>query len=295
MDSGQSLLKSAGMVLLAMAVIGVIDNLVIYISAYVGLWQFHVTRSAIAVPLTGVMAWVLGQRLLPLRVRAVALRSILITGSMILYFGCLAFLPIAEVTAGMFTAPIFVLLISAMFFGVKVGPVRVFSGVLGFIGILLIQQPGTEDFSVLTLVPVAAGFLYALNAVVTHHMCREESTAALQFWFFLLIGGVSALISLALEVHGGGENFFTMAWQPLPATTLGMIAAQAVGAIFGIGLLTRAYQGAEASYVSIFEYSLLIFAGVVAYFMRGELPGALALAGIALIVIAGALIALRSR
>lgn len=287
--------RAAGLILVAMAIIGVIDNLVVVIAEYAGLWQFHVTRSVFAIPLVVAAAFALRQSLRPVSVRAVALRSGLITCSMLLYFGSLAFRPIAEVAAGLFTAPIFVIIVSILFFNVRVGWVRVASVGLGFAGILLILKPGAEDVGLLSFLPIAAGLFYALNVVVTHHMCQKESTTALLFWFFLSIGGVSGIVLLALGPMDVGQSFFTQGWVTPPPAFLGLAFAQAVGAIIGIGLITRAYQSADASYVSIFEYSLFVYAGVVAYLLRGEVPDLRSIIGIALIVCAGVLIALRTR
>jgi len=295
MDSQPALMRAAGMILAAMAVIGVIDNFVVVIAEHAGLWQFHVTRSSFALPVIVGLALIFGQRIRPIRARAVALRSVLIMMSMLLYFGSLAILPIAEVTAGLFTAPIFVLIASAVFFGVRIGPVRVASVALGFTGIVLILKPGSESFSLISLMPVLAGVFYALNAVVTHHLCRRESTATLLFWFFLLIGTVSAVMLGVLIWQSTGDSFFTQGWVRPTPTFLWLVLAQALGAILGVGLVTKAYQTADASYVSIFEYSLLIFAGIVAYVLRGEVPDPWAIAGIVLIVMAGVLITLRTR
>ena len=72
------------------------------------------------------------------------------------------------------------------------------------------------------------------------------------------------------------------------------IAVQAVGSLIGIGLIFRGYLMGEASHVAVFEYSLLVFASFWAWVIWGQTVGPLALAGMGLIALAGAVIALRS-
>ena len=70
--------------------------------------------------------------------RNVLLRSVLYTSSMLIYFGCLSFLPIAIVGAGMFTSPIFVLLISYFFYNEEIGARRISAVLIGSIGVWVI-------------------------------------------------------------------------------------------------------------------------------------------------------------
>ena len=88
--------------------------------------------------------------------------------------------------------------------------------------------------------------------------------------------------------------FFGTGWQPMTARAMWWILAQAVFSLIGVGLITRAYQLAEASFVAVFEYSFLISAGVWAYVLWGDLPDAIALIGIGCVIAAGVVIILRS-
>ena len=62
-------------------------------------------------------------------------------------FGAVAVLPIAQVGAGLFTAPIFVLIFSALFFGLPIGKWRIIAVGLGFAGVLLLLRPDAGAFS----------------------------------------------------------------------------------------------------------------------------------------------------
>ncbi len=284
--------QSATLVLAGMAIIGLIDNFVIEIAKHAGLWQFHAVRAVFALPMLVVLGIVMGQGLLPIRVWAVALRSVLLAGAMLLYFGSIPTMPIALVIAGLFTSPVFVLIFSAVFFGTRVGWVRILAVALGFMGTLLVLDPFGADFSFGVLLPVMGGALYALNAIVARRHCSEESTIAMLIGFFLTLGVMGA-IGVALFAPGQGETFISTGWLPMSQPFVLWTLLQAVGSIVGVGLLTRAYQSAETTYLVVFEYSLLIFASFWAFWLYGQTVGPLAVLGMMLIVCSGITIALR--
>ncbi len=107
---------------------------------------------------------------------------------MLIYFGALAFMPIAQVAAGLFTAPIFVLLFSAVLFGQRIGPRRLTAVGLGFLGILVMLRPDPTDLQFATFVPVAAGAFYGLSNLLTREWCADEPVGALLLAFFLALG-----------------------------------------------------------------------------------------------------------
>lgn len=284
----------------AMLIVGVIDNYVVVLAAHGGLWQFHFTRTLMALPifLAGA-AFGLG-RLRPLRFKFVALRSLLMAAAMVLYFGCLAFMPLAQVLAGLFTSPIFVMLLSVVFLKQSIGIFRIFAVAIGFSGSLLVLQPDFANLSIMIFLPVLAGLLYGCSSLVTRVFCAEEDTLTLLFWFFLTLGtfGGIGLIYLGLnpqDVPDGPEGFIIRGWVPPNSVFLTWTAVQAIGSFIGIFFLIRSYQMADASFVSVFEYSVMIFGPLAAYILFGETMNAIALIGVAMIVCAGTIIAIRAR
>ncbi len=283
----------AVLVLVAMAIIGLIDNFVIEIAKYAGLWQFHFTRALMALPMLVLIGLVLKQALLPERYWAVALRSVLLASAMMLYFGSIPTVPIALVIAGLFTSPVFVLIFSRVFFGVQVGRVRVLAVLIGFIGVLCVLNPFGAEFTPMLILPVIGGLLYALNAIVSRRYCAEESTVAMLIGFFLTLGLMGGV---GLMVFQGSQSveFLTRGWSEVTQPFLGWSLLQAVGSIIGVGLLTRAYQSSETTYLVVFEYSVLLFASFWAFILYGQTVGGLAVLGMVLIVASGMIIALRS-
>lgn len=276
--------------------IGFIDNFVRIMARDVGLWQFHLIRSVIILAVFAGLSALLGWRLRPRRFWPVLARSALGAGSMVLYFGAVAVIPIAEVGAGLFTAPIFVLLITVLVYGERVGPFRIGAVALGFLGVVLVLQPGAQTITVMSFIPVAAGLLYGTSMLATRRWCSGESVTTLNGWFFGLMG-VYGLIGLAvLTLFPGlqGEGFFATAWRPPTALFWQILAMQVVGSMIGLALLTRGYQLADASYVSVFEYSFLLTSGFWAWVLYGDLPNLTGVIGILAIVGAGVLIIMRS-
>jgi drug/metabolite transporter (DMT)-like permease len=289
--------QAAFLAVFGMVSLSFIDNFVPIIARDVGLWQFHATRSAMVLAALMPISMLIG---LPLHVRnwrAVAWRSFCISLAMILYFGTVATLPVAQVAAGLLTSPIFVLLISWGFYGAPIGRWRVLAVLLGFTGVMLVLRPSGAEMSALNFIPIGAGFFYALGAVATRQYCADESEGALVASFFAALGiwGVLGLLALAGTVTNPALNgFFGTGLQPWTQASLLWTVAQAVVSVIGIAALFRAYLLAEASHVAVFEYAFLIAAGIWGYVLWGQVPDALALLGMAFIICAGIVIIKRS-
>ncbi len=294
-------LAAAGLILIYATVIGVTDNYVRVIAEDAGLWQFHATRTAMAMALLGLAAGLLGLRLRPVQPRAVVARSAIHGAAMLIYFGALAFLPVAVVAAGLFTAPIFVLLIERLAYGVALGPVRVISCAMGFAGVALVLGPealrGATGAAVL---PVAAGALYALGNIATRRWCGQESAATLLAGFFLALGlggvaGMAALVLWPLPVPEGAAGFVLRGPVVPGAQFWVLTVVQALGSLVAVGLMIRAYQIAEAGRVAVMEYVILPASALWSWALWGEVLTPLAILGMGLIVAAGAAIALRGQ
>lgn len=293
-------LIAAMCVVAAMAVLGLSDNLVGAVAEEVGLWQFHMLRAMLGLPLILLAAWASGQRLRPVRIRAVAVRSFLVSLSMVFYFGALAFVPVAQSAAGLFTAPIWVLLISVALLGQRVSGLNVLAVIVGFGGALLVLQPDVASLSLALLMPVAAGVLYALGAIATRRLCAEETTFALLVGFFvaMVLWGALGCLTLALWQPGvpdGADGFLLRGWQALSIQALGLIAIQALGAVIGLALIFRAYLLAEAPFIAVFEYTLLIFGGFWGWMLWGQGMNGFGFAGIGLIIASGIVLARSER
>jgi drug/metabolite transporter (DMT)-like permease len=281
-----------------MALYGLIDNFMRLAAAEGGLWQFHFLRAGLALAILVPVARILGAPLRPRRPFRVLARSLLNSGAMVIYFGALGFMPIAQVVAGLFTAPLFVVLFSVTLFGERVGPWRTSAVVLGFVGILLALGLDADELSVWTLLPVLAGALYGLGNLATRKWCEGEGTLVLLGGFFAMMFVWGALGCLVLWLHPlpvaeGAAGWATRGWVAPEGVFLTVIVLQGVGSLAGVGMLVRAYQVANATLVSVFENALLVFATVWAVALWGEVPGPMEALGLILVAAAGVLIAVR--
>ncbi|MFQ5624650.1 MAG: DMT family transporter [Paracoccaceae bacterium] len=289
----------AVLIVFAMSVIGFLDNVVRVIAGDIGLWQFHLLRSAIAVPVLWGFASATGIALAPRRWGPVTLRTAFLTASMLLYFAALPMMPIAQAAAGLFTAPIFVLVFSVVLFGLRIGLWRVAAVVFGFAGVVLILRPEHSGFNATFLVPVAAGALYALSTVATRQWCAEEGTSALLFSSFLALGLAGLAGAAVLAAFPAPPGFLERApflfspWGAPGLPVWGLIVLQAFASLAAVAALTRGYQSAETSRITVFEYSFLIMATFWGWMLWGTVPRPSDVIGIAMIIVSGSVIAIR--
>jgi drug/metabolite transporter (DMT)-like permease len=281
-------------ILAGMATLGLTDNFVAHVSADSSLWQFHLVRGSFVLLAMTVIAALGFGALRPRRPLAVLARSAIQATSMLIYFGCLSILPIGVVVAGLFTAPLFVALIAAVFQGKRIGHIHLAAILMGFIGALMVIRPDPANIDLVAFLPIFAGLLYAIGAVATRAWCEGEATLSLSAGFFLvltLMGAVGCLVLSSTAV--GAEGFALRGWMPLNASLTFWLAVQAVGALIGILCLFRGYQLGEASHVAVFEYSLLVFASAWAWYLWGQVVPPLGMFGMVLIILSGSVIALR--
>ncbi|MFT7106588.1 MAG: drug/metabolite transporter (DMT)-like permease [Yoonia sp.] len=281
-------------ILAGMASLGLSDNFVAYVSADSSLWQFHFVRGAMVLVAMVIIAAFGFGALRPRRPLAVLARSAIQATSMLIYFGCLSILPIGVVVAGLFTAPLFVALIAAVFQGKRIGHLHLAAILMGFVGALMVIRPDPANIDLVAFLPILAGLLYAIGAVATRAWCEGEATLSLSAGFFLMLTLMGAIGCLVLpSTATGAEGFVLRGWMPLNADLIFWLAVQAVGAMIGILCLFRGYQIGEASHVAVFEYSLLVFASAWAWYLWGQMVPPLGLFGMVLIVLSGTFIALR--
>ena len=288
-------LAAAGSILAAMAIIGFIDQFVQLLQDRSSVWTFFVVRAAMMAALAGAFCAVARRRLTVRRWRGVVARSAAMSVALVIYFGSLGFMSVAQAAAGLFTAPIWIMLMSAGLFGLRIGPVRVAAALAGFAGVVLVLSPDPATLGWTSFVPVLAGAFYGLGAIATREWCPGEGALELSLASFAGQTAWSLLAIAVLAATGGGDDFVTRGWVAPDATVLWVCVLQAVGSLIAVTLLTRGYQLAPASVASIFEYSVLGFAALFAWAVWGEATGPLGLLGLALIAGAGAVIALRGR
>jgi len=250
-------------------------------------------RSLFAIPVIGVWLALRGELHTGLRTQnpmGHVWRGLVGTTSMGLGFAGLGLLPLPEVTAIGYAAPILVVIFAAMFLGEQVRLFRLSMVVLGLVGVLVVLSPRlqVDPTTVDTretlgaLVVLLSAVFAALAAVFVRKLVQTETTSAIVFYF-----SVTATLLSLLTLPWG--------WAMPSLSVLGLLIL--AGLLGGVGqiLLTTSYRHADASLIAPFEYTSMLLAIIVGYTIFGEVPGAATLAGGAMIVIAGILIILRER
>lgn len=292
--------QSAVLLVTGISILGLSDNFVPFVSAQIGLGQFHFMRSAIALVCVVGLAMMTGLTLRPVNWPAVLIRTVLLAASMSLYFSVLSFLPVAIAGAGLFTSPIFVLLFSIILFGLRPGWRRVLAVLTGSAGVWLVLRPDSLGFHPLQLLPVLAGAFYALSSIVTKRFCAGESPLALVAVYFAVLGVVGLLWAVLAPALIAGPvppeaDFIVKGLVFADAAVWFWLTVMAVLTVLSIWMLTRAYQIAETSYAVIYEYSYLISAGLIGVWFWQAQFSASNLGGMGLIVVSGLIITLATR
>ncbi|MFA9229305.1 MAG: DMT family transporter [Microgenomates group bacterium] len=250
-------------------------------------------RSFFAIPV--IVAWLALRRELATGFRAAKpighfWRGFVGTLAMGLGFAGLAYLPLPEVTAIGYAAPLLTVVFAAMFLGEDVRIFRISAVVLGLVGVLIVLSPRlsfgvdqTGHREALGAMLVLGGAVFAaLAQVFVRKLVQTEKTPAIVFYFSL----TASLLSLITLPFG---------WViPTMSEALTLIFAGLLGGLGQI-LLTSSYREADASLVAPFDYVSMIFALLIGYFAFDEVPTMTMLAGAALVITAGILIIWRER
>ena len=287
-------IQAAGLALAASAILSFIDNFVASVSEEAGLWQFQAFRTLFAVPLLLLAARLTTKSHWPVNLKRLIGRSLAVSLGLLIYFAALGALPVAQAGAGLFSAPLWVALLSVFLFRHRIRRLGGFAIVLGFCGALMLLQPDLSDLSALSLMPLAAGLFYGLGMLLTRHWCSEESPIVLALGIFITIGLVG-IIMLGVVAIWPGDTFMTQPWAAPTGRFLWLTLFQAVGAVFAVPLITQAYRIGNPPMVAVFEYSFLIFASLWTFLLWGIASNPLAWVGIIVILISGSLIAIAQK
>jgi drug/metabolite transporter (DMT)-like permease len=150
------------------------------------------------------------------------------------------------------------------------------------------------------LLPVVAGALYAMGNIATKAWCDGESAETIVAGFFGILGfiglvGMAVLWVFPAPTPDGPEGFLQRGPVWPTGDFLWWTFVQAAGSLLGVGMIVKAYQIAEASRVSVFEYVILPASAVWGFVLWDERLTQVAVTGMALIVLAGVLIARSGR
>ena len=218
-------------------------------------------------------------------------RGLVGTTAMALGFTALGLLPLPEVTAIGYAAPVLTVIFAAMFLNEKIRAFRLSAVALGLVGVVIILSPRLSVVSVdaadkLEAIGAALMFMgavfMALAQVFVRKLVGTESTAAIVFYF-----SITATVLSLLTIPFG--------WVVPTQEEFGLLIL--AGLLGGVGqiFLTMSYRFADTSVIAPFEYTSILLAVIVGYSLFDEIPTATTLAGVGLVIIAGLIIIYRER
>lgn len=219
-------------------------------------------------------------QLIPRRIGLHVLRGVVHGGGVILWFFAMARIPIAEVTAIGFTAPLFTTIGAVLFLGETLRARRIAAVIAGLLGTVIILRPGIEAIHVGALAQLAAAPLFACSFIVAKKLTETESGPAIVAWLSVFVTLV--LLAPALLV-----------WRTPTAEELLWLTATAACATAGHYTLTRAMLLAELTMLQPFMFLQLIWASLLGLVAFGEVPDVWTWVGGAVIVSAATYIAHR--
>jgi drug/metabolite transporter (DMT)-like permease len=170
--------------------------------------------------------------------------------------------------------PLIITALAGPLLGEKVGWRRWSAVSAGFLGMLIILQPGHGAFNPLGLIPVASAVLFALYGLATRYAARRDTTATSFFW----TGVAGAVVMTAVGLPS---------WEPMAPGDWAWMLALCVTGVLGHWLLIKCYELAEASVVQPFAFFHQVFAAIVGMIIFGEILRANVMFGAAIILAAG--------
>ena len=216
----------------------------------------------------------------PRRMSLHLLRGLVHGVGVMLWFYAMARIPIAEVTAIGFTAPLFTTIGAALFLGERLRIRRITAVVIGFVGTVIILRPGVDAISTGALAQLAAAPLFACSFIVAKKLTDTEPGSVIVAW-------LSVFVTLVLLPPA------LMVWRTPTAEELLWLALTAVCASAGHYTLTRAFKLGELTLLQPFSFVQLVWASLLGLVAFGEVPDVFTWVGGAVIVASATYIAHR--
>lgn len=176
-----------------------------------------------------------------------------------LWFLAVGLIPLAQLFALEFTSPLWVMGLAAVFLGERLTKIKIFAAVMGFIGVLIVVQPGSVPFSLGMGAALTAAICFAITAIFTKRLTRDQSITCILFWLTV----IQLILGLIFCLYDG-----TMAW-PSPATLpwVVVIGLAGLGAHF---CMTSAFALAPASVVMPIDFARLPLIAIVGMVLYAE-------------------------
>lgn len=266
-----------GYMIIAVSLFGGMDAAVKWLTADYPTVQIMFFRSLCAFPPILYMVWRGPGGFAVLRTRRLlghGLRSGYGCLAMLGFFHAYSLMPLADVTAIAFSAPIFIALLSVWLLGERVGLHRWSAILVGFAGMVVIVQPGSGMLQDGALIVIGATLLYALAMIQIRKLSQSEPSTTIAFYFTAFCTLVTGLV---------------LPWYWVTPTLADLPLLVAVGLLGGMAqlLMTQAYSLAPASVAAPFDYTHLLWSVLFGWYLWGDFPDLQTWIGCAIVVASG--------
>lgn len=236
----------------------------------------------IGTPMAALMVWRAGGlvALRPANPGWLALRSAGVVVSALAGFHAFSVLPLAQVYALLFAAPLLITLMAIPMLGEKVGPRRFLAVIVGLGGVLIVLRPGQAELGIGHLAAVLAACGSALSQIVVRRIGDTETGAALLVW--PMLGNIAIMGAMMPFVH-----------VPMSPAEWVLMTYVAVCAFVAMLLIIAAYRTGEAVVVAPMQYSQILWAVLFGLLFFDEVPDAATALGAAVVMASGLYIVLR--
>ncbi|MFZ5964391.1 DMT family transporter [Thalassococcus sp. BH17M4-6] len=209
-----------------------------------------------------------------------ALRTVAAVTTAAAAFYAFSNLPLAQVYAIIFAAPLIITILSIPILGEQVRLRRWMAVIMGLGGVIVVLRPGVTQFDLAHLAALVAAFGSALASIIVRKIGNDERPEVLVLYpmltNFVVMGALTAFV-----------------YVPMPLEHLALNATMAVLGFAASMIIIYAYKAAEAVIVAPMQYSQILWAVVFGAAFFDEWPDRVTLAGAAIIIASGVYIVLR--
>ena len=217
------------------------------------------------------------------------------------FYISLTYMTLATANALFFCCPFFVSILAIIFLKEKIGIRRWSAIIVGFIGVYIVLNPDFSNFNYMKLAPIACALCYAISMTITK-ITSEKDNVYTQM-MHLYIGAIIISVLFFIFTGKGQFNYFNdptfqfifREWFTNPSYAWPFIISMGLISVLAFYFILNAYSIASPSVVSLFEYSLIIWAILIGYILFDNIPSIRTLFGATIIIFAGIYIYLREK
>ena len=193
--------------------------------------------------------------------------------AMLCGFTAIIHMPLAEATAIFFAKSFFVTIFAVFFLAEVVGVYRWGAVLVGFVGVMIMLQPGTDNFSIYGILSLVGAAGAAGVMILLRLLSRSDSAVTIMTYGSIGVGLVMLLPGI----------YF---WQSPTASEWLLLAAVGVVSYFGQKCNIFAYKHGEASLLASLDYVRLLWATLFGFLVFGQFPGLSTWFGSAIVIAA---------